>query len=96
MDILSIIDARLVAYVIIAGGITEGIMRATNEDVSRRRWAILSSFGFALVASFVDGLARGVPMLSCTFRGLLAAAIANSGYDVIKSLWVNLARGANG
>jgi len=86
-DIIKLIDARIFLYVIIAGGITEGIMRAFP---GRKRWAIVCSFGIAIAASLVDGYSQDLRATESVFRGLIAAAISNSGYDIIKNIWENM------
>lgn len=89
-DILNIIDARILIYVLIAGGLTEGIMRVIAIEHSRGRWALLCSFGIAITSAVIDGAAMNVALTASIFRGLIAAAISNSGYDILKSLWGNI------
>ena len=81
-----ILDAYILIYVIIAGGITELIMRQTPEKISRKLFAIPVVLVCALGAAITDGLTRGFPWSQIAFRGLLATALTATLYDSIKGL----------
>jgi hypothetical protein len=80
-----LLDKWILLYVVIAGGLTELIMRVTPDDVSRRKYAGLITIAAAELAAITHGLSTGVAIEMCFFRGLLAAALSSAGYGYIKS-----------
>lgn len=90
MNFADIIDKWILVYVAIASVLTEAVMRMTPEEITRRRFAMLASAVFAMGASFLHGWTVGTPIPVTVWRGLIAIAVANSGYDFAKTIWANI------
>lgn len=82
----SLIDKRVLLYVLITGGISELAIQQTPDFISRKRFGFLICIVVALVTTLIDAAATEITYLQGLFRGLITAAIASWGYDVVKGM----------
>lgn len=90
-----LLDVWLLGCALIAGGATEFVMRITPEGFTRQRWGAIACVVAALVASALEGSARGVGWGSIIFRGFLAAALAGGLYGWAKNALKRLGGGSS-
>lgn len=79
-------DKWIILYIVVAGGLTELLMRTTPKSVSRRRFGGLVVVVLAVGVALLDGSIRGLSWRLSVFRGLVAAAFTQSVYDHLKTL----------
>jgi len=85
-----IFDHAIIIYIMIAGGITELLMRFTSDTrIPRRKFAALSTIIIAIGASLVH---KGLNS-QAFFKGLIAAGLTSALYDYIKSILVTAVGG---
>lgn len=84
MELLA--DSYLLLCVLIAGGLTELIMRKSPEAVTKRKYAIVCTVVLSSLAVLTESLARGNPLSDVPFRILLVASLTTLAYGVIKSI----------
>lgn len=86
-----LVDGWTILIAILAVGVTEALMRATSEKVTRWKYAMAITGVVAIAISIVISLKqKEVGMQDGAVRGIISAIIGIIGYDGWKSMAANL------
>lgn len=80
------INAHILLYIVIAGGLTELLIDFSPKRFTRRKFGALLSLSIAILAAIIGGRIQGIGFLKSFFNGLIAAALASAGFDYLKTI----------
>ena len=76
----------IVAYAILSGLITEGIMHVTPSEITKKRWAILCALGVSVSIALIKNWAMDGDLRKGILFGIIGGVLSSWCYDLLQSV----------